>query len=61
MKRLIEFPLQDGSSMIVEVDEPETSGTVTRASAAGRITGTTCLTSTSTRPAAPRLLPPAPI
>jgi hypothetical protein len=30
MKRLIEFPLQDGSSMIVEVDEPETFGGVTR-------------------------------
>ena len=28
MKRLIEFPLQDGSSMIVEVDEPMSEGVV---------------------------------
>jgi hypothetical protein len=35
MKRLIEFPLQDGSSMIVEVDKPETPGSVTRAARPG--------------------------
>jgi hypothetical protein len=28
MKRLIEFPLEDGTSIIVEVDEPETGGVV---------------------------------
>ena len=26
MKRLIEFPLEDGTSMLVEVDEPEGTG-----------------------------------
>lgn len=26
MKRLVEFPLEDGSSMLVEVDEPEQEG-----------------------------------
>jgi hypothetical protein len=26
MKRLIEFPLEDGTSMLVEVDEPEQEG-----------------------------------
>lgn len=34
MKRLIEFPLQEGGSMLVEVDEPETGGVV-KASRAG--------------------------
>ena len=28
MKHLVEFPLEDGSSIVVEVDEPETAGTV---------------------------------
>ena len=28
MKRLIEFPLEDGSSIMVEVDEPEGTGIV---------------------------------
>jgi hypothetical protein len=28
MKRLIEFPLQDGGSMVVEVDEPAPEGVV---------------------------------
>src|SRR5260370_22618805 len=31
MKRLVEFKMEDGGTMVVEVDEPETSGT-TRAS-----------------------------
>jgi hypothetical protein len=31
MKRLIEFPLEDGSSMLVEVDEPESAGGVVKA------------------------------
>ena len=31
MKRLIEFPLQDGGTMLIEVDEPESPGGVTRA------------------------------
>jgi len=28
VKHLVEFPLEDGSNIVVEVDEPETSGTV---------------------------------
>jgi hypothetical protein len=28
MKRLVEFPLEDGTSLIVEVDEPDTGGVV---------------------------------
>ena len=28
MKRLVKFPLADGNAIVVEVDEPETSGTV---------------------------------
>jgi hypothetical protein len=28
MKRLVKFPLADGNVIVVEVDEPETSGTV---------------------------------
>jgi predicted RNase H-like HicB family nuclease len=28
MKRLVEFPLQGGGSIFVQIDEPETSGTV---------------------------------
>ena len=28
MKHLVEFPLEEGGSIVVEVDEPETSGTV---------------------------------
>jgi hypothetical protein len=28
MKRLVEFPLQEGGSIIVQVDEPEVGGTV---------------------------------
>ena len=28
MKRLVEFPLAEGGSIIVEIDEPETGGTV---------------------------------
>lgn len=34
MKRLVEFPLQDGTSILVEVDETEAGGVV-RASRAG--------------------------
>ena len=37
MKRLIEFPLQDGSSILVEVDEPETPGNVVRAARPGEV------------------------
>ncbi len=36
MKRLIEFPLEDGSTAIVEIDEPETEG-VLRAARAGEV------------------------
>lgn len=28
MKRLVEFPLEEGGSIVVEIDEPETGGTV---------------------------------
>lgn len=28
MKHLVEFPLEEGGSIVVEIDEPETSGTV---------------------------------
>jgi Trypsin-co-occurring domain 1 len=28
MKHLIEFPLEEGGSIVVEIDEPETGGTV---------------------------------
>src|SRR5437016_7990301 len=28
MKRLVEFPLQDGGSIFVQIDEPEAGGTV---------------------------------
>jgi hypothetical protein len=37
VKRLIEFPLEDGTSMAVEVDEPGTEGMV-RAARPGEIT-----------------------
>jgi len=36
MKRLIEFPLDDGTSMLVEVEEPEEGGLV-KASRAGEV------------------------
>jgi hypothetical protein len=28
MKHLVEFPLEDGGSIVVEIDEPETGGTI---------------------------------
>jgi len=28
MKRLVEFPLEEGGSIVVQIDEPETGGTV---------------------------------
>ena len=37
MKRLIEFPLQAGGSVIVEVDEPAPEGGVVRAARPGEI------------------------
>lgn len=37
MKRLIEFPLKDGGTMIVEVDEPESAGGVVKASRPGEV------------------------
>jgi hypothetical protein len=36
MKRLVEFPLEDGSAVIVEVDEPDEEG-VRRAARAGEV------------------------
>lgn len=36
MKRLIEFPLEDGTAMLVEIDEPELGGLV-KASRAGEV------------------------
>ncbi|MFQ6015374.1 MAG: CU044_2847 family protein [Anaerolineae bacterium] len=37
MKRLIEFPLDEGGSIVVEVDEPVPEGRVTRAVRPGEI------------------------
>ena len=37
MKRLIQFPLQEGGSILVEVDEPEPEGGVVRAARPGEI------------------------
>jgi hypothetical protein len=37
MKHLIEFPLEDGSSILVEVDEAESAGGVVRAARPGEI------------------------
>ena len=28
MKRLVEFPLEEGGNIVIEIDEPETGGTV---------------------------------
>ena len=28
MKRLVEFPMEEGGSIVIEIDEPETGGTV---------------------------------
>ena len=28
MKRLVEFPLEEGGSIVIQIDEPETGGTV---------------------------------
>ena len=28
MKRLVEFPLEEGGSIVVQIDEPETGGTI---------------------------------
>ena len=38
MKRLVEFPLEDGSTIMVEVDEPERAGGTTRVSRGGEKT-----------------------
>ena len=37
LKHLIEFPLENGGSIIVEVDEPESEGGVVRAARPGEI------------------------
>ena len=37
MKHLIEFPLEDGGAILVEVDEPEPQGGVMRAARPGEI------------------------
>lgn len=37
MKRLIEFPLEGGGSVVVEVDEPEAEGGVVRAARPGEV------------------------
>lgn len=37
MKRLIEFPLEDGSTILVEVDEPEPTGGVERVARPGEV------------------------
>lgn len=38
MKRLVEFPMEDGTSIFVETDEPDTRGPVVRGVTAGEIT-----------------------
>ena len=40
MKHLIEFPLEDGGSIVVEVDEPAPEGGVVRAARPGEIAAT---------------------
>lgn len=40
MKRLIEFPLEDGSSIVVETDEPAPEGGVIRAARPGEVAET---------------------
>lgn len=37
MKQLIEFPLEDGESILIEVDEPEAAGGVVRAGRPGEV------------------------
>ena len=37
MKRLIEFPLEEGGSIVVEVDEPAPEGGVVRAARPGEV------------------------
>lgn len=37
MKQLIEFPLKDGGSITVEVDEPQAAGTMRKAARLGEI------------------------
>lgn len=37
MKRLVEFPLEDGTSILVEVDEPEPEGGVVRVARPGEV------------------------
>ena len=37
MKRLVEFPLDDGSTIVVEVDEPEPEGGTVRVSRPGEL------------------------
>ena len=37
VKRLIEFPLDDGTSVVVEVDEPEAEGGVVKAARPGEV------------------------
>jgi hypothetical protein len=37
VKRLVEFPLEDGSSLLVEVDEPVPEGGVVRAARPGEV------------------------
>ena len=37
VKRLVEFPLEDGSSVFVEVDEPEGAGGTVRAARPGEL------------------------
>jgi len=37
MKRLIEFPLDDGTSILVEIDEPEPEGGVVKAARPGEV------------------------
>ncbi len=40
MKRLVEFPLEDGGTVVIEVDEPEPPGGIQRAARADEISET---------------------
>lgn len=60
MKRLIEFPLEDGSTILIQVDEPEPEGGTVRVARPGEVTETARLTFeeavSKTRPAAERII-----
>lgn len=60
MKRLIEFPLEDGSTILVQVDEPELEGGTTHVFRPGEVAEKARITFeeavSKTRPAAERII-----